>query len=416
MTMDEPRIESLVCTFVSERTGSSLSKPQRARLLAAMEQRRAGRDETVYLAHLRSPEGSAELAELMASISVHKTDLFRDLVQLEAFRKNVLTALVAQGRPLRLWSAGCATGEEVATLLILLAEAGAHPASSVLGTDISTLALDQAKTLSFPKELMGPVSEPLRSRYFRQRGDRFELADSLRAKARFSRHNLMDFPYPFAADGSCFDVIFCRNVLIYFTEAAFDRTVAGLRDRLAMGATLVLSAAEPILKTIPGLSVQRCDQAFFYRREELPVAPIVVARAVPPPPVKRPVVEPMRPAPPVTSPAPAPELHADPRAEAVHLFEQALERAAADDTSASTEQALRKCLYLDPHFSQARYLLGVLLEQGGARADAAAEYRRALAALHEGKATSTPFFLNAERLKVACTRALERLGFRPGAA
>jgi len=101
-----------------------------------------------------------------------------------------------------------------------------------------------------------------------------------------------------------------------------------------------------------------------------------------------------------------------PSVEARKLFELVLEWAAAGDAELQTEQGLRKCLYLDPHFAQARYLLGVLLEQRGERAEAATEYRRAAAALREGRSRSTPFFLNDERLQVACRIALERLGFR----
>src|SRR5687768_3086080 len=129
---------SPVCAYVAERTGSSLSRQQLERLNSALAVHLDGRSEDDYLDHLRSSHGASELADLMSAISVHKTDLFRDDVQLEAFTRHVLRPLVASTRrPLRIWSAGCATGEEVATLLILLAEAGANPESTVLGTDIS---------------------------------------------------------------------------------------------------------------------------------------------------------------------------------------------------------------------------------------------------------------------------------------
>src|SRR5262249_14383762 len=87
-------------------------------------------------------------------------------------------------------------------------------------------------------------------------------------------------------------------------------------------------------------------------------------------------------------PLPPPE---DPRDEARQIFELVLEWAAAGDAEAQTEQGLRKCVYLDPHFAQARYLLGMLLEQRGERAEAATEYRRAHAALREGRSRQTPF-------------------------
>jgi chemotaxis protein methyltransferase CheR len=413
---------SPVSLYVSERTGTSLSRQQVARLREVLEGTLLGRTEEEYVRHLKSPHGAAELAELMSVIAVHKTDLFRDEPQLAAFREYVLAKAVQLGRPLRLWSAGCATGEEVATLLILLAEAGADPASTVLATDISEPALKIARRLSFGEELLSRVPAPLRAKYFRPSGSSFELLPSLSARARFERHNLVDFPYPSPGEGG-FQVIFCRNVLIYFTESAFDHTVAGLAERLSPGGTLVLSAAEPILRPVPELATVRCGEAFFYRRRDpSDTAPVrtftgeVQIPVVPPLPFT-PVPERANAPSATRTPLPAPKRDVpvvqldDPRAEAQKIFHLVLDWAAAGEPDAQTEQGLRRALYLDPHFAQARYLLAMLLEQHGSRADAASEYRRALAALKEGRAQATAFFLNNERLKTACQMALRRLGF-----
>jgi len=171
---------SAVCAYVASRTGSSLSPQQHARLAALIEARRSGRTDEALLQHLQRPAGAADLADLMSTISVHKTDLFRDEVQLNAFREHVLRPLArASTRPLCLWSAGCATGEEVATLLILLEEVGAHSRSTVLGTDISETALRQARELCFHPTLLRQVPEELRARYFRSGPLGFELMEEL---------------------------------------------------------------------------------------------------------------------------------------------------------------------------------------------------------------------------------------------
>jgi chemotaxis protein methyltransferase CheR len=410
---------SPVCAYVSERTGTSLSRQQISRLQEVLLTTLAGREEGEYVQHLRSPRGAAELAELMSVISVHKTDLFRDEVQLASFRTHVLEKQAGTGRALRIWSAGCATGEEVATLLILLAESGADAQSTVLGTDIAEPALKQARRLAFQSETMARVPHALRERYFKRTAQGGELVPELQGRARFECHNLMDLPYPGTGDYD-FDVIFCRNVLIYFTESAFDRTVVSLAQRLAVGGTLVLSAAEPILRPVPDLATVRCGEAFFYRRRdpsekaiprtftgevEIPLlpSPTLPPPVRPPPPLRRP--EP---------PLPVAAVVDDPRREAREIFQLVLDWAAAGEPDAHTEQGLRRALYLDPHFAQARYLLGMLLEQRGSRTDAAGEYRRALGALNEGKAQATAFFLNNERLKVACRLALRRVGFNGG--
>src|SRR3954468_17162100 len=158
---------SPVAAYVAERTGSSLSIQQVGRLGASEEE---------YQPHLRSPRGTAERAELMSAIVVHKTDLFRDEVQLRAFEHSVLRPRArAASRPLHLWPAACSTGEEVATLLILLAEAGAHAQSTVLGTDISETALPQARELAFPPSSLKRIPEAIRQRYFINRGSQVQL-------------------------------------------------------------------------------------------------------------------------------------------------------------------------------------------------------------------------------------------------
>jgi chemotaxis protein methyltransferase CheR len=411
---------SAVARYVSERTGSSLSRQQLGRLDEAIAERKGRRDDFGYLEHLKSTRGAAELAELMSVISVHKTDLFRDEVQLEAVRRKILPQLVTEHRVLRVWSAGCATGEEVATLLILLDEAGADATSTVLGTDIAATALKAAQPLVFAHEVMKRVPSLLRERYFVEKEGRSALIERLAARAMWMRHNLMDHPYPLPPTGGGFDLIFCRNVLIYFTEGAWERVVDALVDRLRPGGVLVLGAAEPILGKNAQLEVLRLQQAFCYRRRLTPKVdpPAGVPLPNPSPAWVAPAPSaPRRPSspdlPPVrsTSSSELPVV-TDPREEGVKLFENVLEWSAAGEKDEDTEKGLRKALYLAPDLAPARYLLGLLLEQRQANADASSEYRRALAMLNEGKARPTPFFLNPERLKKACELALKRLGYR----
>ena len=408
---------SPVCRYVSERTGSSLSRQQVARLDEAIAQRQGALSAVAYLEHLKSVRGAAELAELMSVISVHKTDLFRDEVQLEAVRTKVLPALLNESPTLKVWSAGCATGEEVATLLILLQEAGASPASTVLGTDIAAGALNTAQQLTFAPEAMKRVPAAIRQRHFREEAGRFALNRELAGRASWVRHNLMDHPYPLPPRGGGFDLIVCRNVLIYFTELAWERVVLALVERLRPGGVLVLGAAEPLLGKSEQLEALRYANAFFYRRRtgHEPPAPAPSAPR-PSAPAWRPSPSAPIPPPPRSAPsAAAAELSAvepDPRTEGERLFELVLEWSAAGQPDDQTEAGLRKALYLTPDLAPARYLLGMLAEQRGANADASSEYRRALAMLKDGKARQTPFFLNSERLKRACQQALLRLGYR----
>ncbi|WP_420718379.1 CheR family methyltransferase [Pyxidicoccus sp. MSG2] len=411
----------------------SLSGPQVRRLDERLGARSRDLTPQQYLNFLKSPSGALELEELINAVVVHKTDLFRDEVQLAAFRFQVLTPLVERARrPLRVWSAGCATGEEVATLLVLLAEAGADPGSTVLGTDISAHALRRAQGLGFTDEQLRRVPPGSRERYFVPAGPRMALVPALRERASFQLHNLMDTPYPAPAGGGGFDVIFCRNVLIYFTGEAFQRTVEVLAGSLLPGGTLVLSSSEPLLQLPPSLRVLRGEQAFFYVRAEessgasggegLPAFPVPKrpsgSVAVVGTPASPPVsgdearrraataasaldVTPRKG--PASSPTAADVTEAD------RLFAGVLDGTSSGGTEDAAEKDLRRCLALDPDHSAARYLLALLLEQGSRPLEAGIEYLRALQSLEAGRARPVPFFLNPARLQVACAHAVERL-------
>ena len=532
MTIARPSL--LIHAFIAAKTGMALSGTQRRRLDERLAVLQGSLSEQQYLLHLQTPSGAADLSTLISVVAVHKTDLFRDEVQLSAFRTHVLEPLVGRvlGRPLRVWSAGCATGEEVATLLMMMEEAGADGGSTVLGTDISEVALNRARTLNFPGEQVRRLPGGLRERYFVPDGTRSILVPELRERASFQHHNLMESPYPTAAAGESFDIIFCRNVLIYFTAEAFERVVGLLAERLAPGGTLILSAAEPLLQAPPSLRIIRSENAFFYVRAQEPLAPqgprspVISERrwdagtfdvprdaangpgAAPPPgpetrrdsgrfpsvgqearrdsgrfptvgqeprrdsgrfptvgqepkresgqhptvgPEPRrdsgrfpavgqepkrdsgqfPTVgqEPWRdsgrltpvPLPPAQGGTPESGRYPTVRPseaqdrldehplhlEADRLFAQVLD--GVGEGGPQAEDYLRRCLALDPDLSAARYLLGMMLELRESYGEAAAEYRKALRSLEEGRARSTPFFLNHARLQVACEKAIARM-------
>ncbi|MFT3710315.1 MAG: CheR family methyltransferase [Archangium sp.] len=394
-------------SLVAARTGTRLSRQQRERLTETLTTRLKNISAPALLEHLSSLAGARELAALLSVVSVHKTDLFRDEQQLEALREHVLRPRVREGKPVTVWSAGCSTGEEVATLLILLAESGASADSTILGTDLSDDALARARTLSFAAEAVRRVPSQLTSRYFLRDGGHYRLLDALAKRARFERHNLIDRPYPFSGAGTSFDVIVCRNVLIYFTPEAARATVEAFVERLNPGGVLVLSTAEPLLDPVPGITTLRLPGAFFYQQGHLPLpaergegrreGPKRPPTQAPPPPPPRP-----------TTTGEIPMVLA-PEEEGRKLFELVLEWAAQGEDNPETEAGLRKALYLAPRLAGARYLLGLLLERRGANADAANEYRRAQALLDAGDAAPSGFFLNNERLAAACRVALARL-------
>jgi len=148
------------------------------------------------------------------------------------------------------WSSGCAHGEEAYTLALLASEAFApDPAPvSVLGTDISARALAVASAGRYGRRAVRAVSTQARGQYFEQQADgTYLVGDRLRAMVRLGRHNLAHDPFPPSGE-SAFDVIACRNVLIYLGAPLAERVIDGLERALRPGGVLVLGAADVLLR------------------------------------------------------------------------------------------------------------------------------------------------------------------------
>jgi chemotaxis protein methyltransferase CheR len=387
-----------IIRYVASRSGSNLSAVQQDRLRRAISKRLAKESDEALLAELRAPGGARALLELMSATAVHKTDLFRDEEQLSSIQTDILRPMIHQKREIQIWSAGCATGEEVATMLVLLGELGVHSGSCVIGTDLSENALATARLFQFSSEAMRRVPSPLIHRWFRPIGSRWALDDELRGRARFVQHNLVDRPFPNGQGGAPFDLILCRNVLIYFSEEATISVLDGFSRALRDGGVLIQAATEPILRSVSGLEVRKFGAAYAYVKtprtllETSAASPAVFPAAL------------------NGVPSPIPALPDD---EGVRLFEVVLDWAAEGQSRDDTEAGLRKVTCLAPNLAAARYMLGRLLEHRGAMADAAREYQRAHVLLVNGTAIDCAFFMNNERLVDACRNALARLGEVP---
>ena len=196
-----------------------------------------------YCRYLFAPDtGAKELAHLIDAVSTNKTDFFREPDHFEFLTSQALPELDAlyggTRRPL-VWSAGCSTGEEPYTLAMALTEyAQRHPGFrfGVLATDINTAVLESARRGIYKSEVIKPVPPGLRKKYL-MRGcgpqeDMVRIVPELRAKVEFRRLNLMDADYALPETP---EIIFCRNVIIYFDRTAQIRLLERLVRRLAHG-------------------------------------------------------------------------------------------------------------------------------------------------------------------------------------
>jgi len=225
-----------------------------------------------YLQLLQSPAGDEELRRLLPLVTVGKTHFFRDPRQFQALAEllpGLLQARRAEGRPLTVWSAGCATGEEPYTIAMVAAEAGAQPGElELLATDVNPEAAAFAMAGRYPERRTRDVPEPLRGRYFEGDGGERVVGPRLRGLLSGVRtHNLVSQPFPRPLSGS-WDLVFCRNVIIYFdtptAQAVLGRFLAGL----APGGWLFLGYSESLFRMFEGFELSEVGGAFLYRRPE----------------------------------------------------------------------------------------------------------------------------------------------------
>ncbi len=206
----------------------------------------------------------AEFVHLIDCVTTNKTDFFREPSHFD-FMRNVAVPELLRGsrgnqRRIKAWSAACSTGAEAFTIAMVLQDMiveGNDFRYSILGTDISTEVLADAQAAIYRRDFVAPVPPQMRQRYLMQSRDaRSELVrviPELRALVQFAQLNLMDPEYPFDRD---VDLIFCRNVLIYFDQHTQAAVVRRLASHLRPGGYLILGHSE----SMAGAGITGLDQ------------------------------------------------------------------------------------------------------------------------------------------------------------
>ncbi len=212
-----------------------------------------------YCDYVFSEDGKkCELVPMVDVVTTNKTDFFREPAHFEYLYEYVLPEFgnslessgVGPGGELRVWSAGCSSGKEVYSLAMVLAEfarTGESFAFSILGTDISTKALEEARRAVYREEKAEPVPGPLKKRYLMRSRDSnrslVRVVPALRETARFRRLNFFDNDYGISES---FHVIFCRNVMIYFNREDQEKIIRRLCGHLVPGGYLFTGHSETL--------------------------------------------------------------------------------------------------------------------------------------------------------------------------
>lgn len=209
-----------------------------------------------------------EVIHFVDALTTNKTDFFREPNHFKFLVSDVLPELAAQKRPAKFWSAACSIGAEPYTLAMVLSDFQRNSPNwrfSILASDISTKALTKAARAIFPEDMIEPVPMAMRQRYLLRSSDPsrqvVRLTPEIRNLVRFARINLIDERYPADKD---MDVIFCRNLLIYFDRATQERVLSKLCTHLAPGGYLILGHTDSIAGM--GLSVEWLGNSIFRRK------------------------------------------------------------------------------------------------------------------------------------------------------
>jgi chemotaxis protein methyltransferase CheR len=431
----DPAFPQLMAHVVAS-TGLAYFVPREADLAARIRRRMiatASADCTQYLALILQPS-AAERDAMINELTIGETHFFRFQEQFEALRSHVFPTLIRQkqhDRRLRIWSAGCATGPEPYSVAIMLErEFGAWLADwqvTILGTDINRESLERAQEGVYGEWALRGLPDDLRRECFSETSDGWRLADPYRRWLTFQQNNLATDPVPAAgSDGGGFDVVLCRNVMIYFSPETIQRVLANLHAAIQPQGWLLVGHAEgnqdwlqdfePV--TMPGTVVYRRRQSG--RAESAGVS----APEPPPPRVERYPQQPTtwqepfdqlmawRPHPidETNSAAPTPALSEKPeeRLDELRTLANRGEWKAAEASSRSlldhdpvnalahfyrglalaqqgdalgAEAAFRRSIFLEGDLALAYYHLGLLLARRGDRTGAAKAFRNTLRAL-----------------------------------
>ncbi len=223
-----------------------------------------------YIALLSQPKGRAELQKLAELTLNHETFFFRNGPHMRALREVILPRLHRQkapGAPLRIWSAGCSTGEEPYSLAITVLETLGRNLPrpvEIWATDLSEHALAQAQLGRYRGRTLTNVTPELRARYFERQGDHWVVTAPTRSLVEFEMVNLLD-PFPPKAQGV--DIIFCQNVTIYFQLATCRNLMERFYTALPEGGMLFLGFSETLWNIFDRFRPQEVGGSFVYYKE-----------------------------------------------------------------------------------------------------------------------------------------------------
>lgn len=281
--------------LIEDRCGLHFDERQRVSLELAVRARlhELGlRQVDDYALRLRARTDDEEFRKLINLVTVTSTSFFRDPAQFRLLRHFVLPTLLAARRRagkrmLRIWSAGCSSGEEAYSIALILRDMDVYRAYpdwtfEIVGTDLNTDALERARRGVYDVGSLRNVEGEWLRRYFTPQGSQFRLTDEIRRAVRFEYGNLAEADPPRSWAGTR-DIVFCKNVTIYFQPAATRRLVRAFRHVLVEDGYLLLGHSETLWQIADGFELVADRGAFCYRKTSAAARPALPSGSGRPP-------------------------------------------------------------------------------------------------------------------------------------
>lgn len=297
--------------FLYDRSGLALT-PDKSYLLesrlAPIARRLKHKTLSDLIAQMRFRVEEGLAFEVVEAMTTNETLFFRDRWPFERFSQMILPAMIEANKAskrIRIWCAACSSGQEPYSLAMLLLEAGRQLEGwqiELIGTDISEEMLDRCRKGWYSAfEVQRGMPPELLKKYFTKDGDGWQISDKLRSMVRFRNFNLLGDPTSPAASLQGLDLIFCRNVLIYFDETTRRQVFSGMAKIMKPAGFLCLGGAETVIGISDAFRILPGERGLFginvpgsapLTTPRVPPAPAVSARPLGAPPVAAPALRP----------------------------------------------------------------------------------------------------------------------------
>lgn len=242
-------------------TGIDLSlykEAQMKRRLTSLYEKKGFRSFNEYFMALK--ENKTHLDEFLDRMTINVSEFYRNGKRWEVLEKKILPKLLAKNSRLKIWSAACSTGEEPYTIAMIMSKLQPLSQVQILATDIDENVISRAKIGAYPERALNEVPDDIRRKYFKQDGSLFYISDEIKKTVTFKKQNLLADPF-----AGPYDLIVCRNVLIYFTEEAKDILYKKFSSALKEDGIFFVGSTEQIFN--PSLYDFETEDTFFYRKK-----------------------------------------------------------------------------------------------------------------------------------------------------